>query len=433
VLTTITGSVCGWIPASRVLRVDVSQVLKHSGRTATGMASHAGYAFVIGQTALSMVVLAGAGLIIESLANLSSVPIGLQPQQVLAAQISLPASSYSRPEQRAVFYSRGLTSIRALPGVERVALCSALGPYNGGPASELTIKGRPPFQNLEAINAIEISSDYFRVLGMRWLRGREFDTRDRAASERVAIVNGQFVRMYFPQQDPLGVQIKVGKPDDAAPWPTIGGVVGAEKLTTVYQEMAYAEPALVYVPVDQESGTSMGLVVRVAGTPLALSPQLERKISALDPGVPIYDVKTMSQRYSEFLAYPRFRAALMGFLAVSTLILAAIGFYGVLAHAVALRTQEVGVRMALGAQRSEVLTAVVMRGARLGLSGIGCGTIAALMLTRLMNALLYGVGVNDPAIFVCAAALLISVTLLACWIPARRAAKVDPMVALRYE
>jgi putative ABC transport system permease protein len=173
--------------------------------------------------------------------------------------------------------------------------------------------------------------------------------------------------------------------------------------------------------------------MKAAGNPLSLSPLLQREISRLDSNVPVYDIKTMNQRYSEFLAHPRFRATLMGILACLTLTLAAIGFYGVLAHMVAQRTQELGIRMALGARKEVVLSMVVMRGAKLAVFGIFLGTLAALLLTRAMNALLYGVGADDPGIFAGAAALLISVTLLACYVPARRAAKVDPMVALRCE
>jgi len=432
IAASLTGLLCGWIPAWRVLRLDPNQVLKQTSRTGLAGHSRAASGFVIGQAALSMIMLVAAGLIIESILKLSTVPLGIQPRQILAAQISLPTSSYPKQSDRTAFYSRVMTSLGAIPGVEQAALCSALGPYNSS-SSELTIKGQASFESLEAINRVEISNDYFRVLGMAWLRGREFDARDRADSQPVAIVNDQFTRTYFPQQDPLGKQVKLGKASAQGPWLTIVGVVGSEKRMTVYREMSYIEPALVYLPVDQTSDAAMGLVMKTPGNPLSLSPLLQRKISALDPNVAVYDIKTMNQRYSEYLAHPRFRAALMGILAGVTLLLATIGFYGVLAHMVAQRTPELGIRLALGARKEEVLGMVVARGAKLATVGICSGTLAALMFTRMMNALLYGVRANDPAMFIGAAALLISVTVLACYVPARRAAKIDPTVALRCE
>jgi putative ABC transport system permease protein len=344
--------------------------------------------------------------------------LGLQPDQVLAGQMTLPSASYSTIEKRTTFYAKVLTTVRALPGVDSVALCSALGPYNA-PSSPLTIKGQAPIDSLEAIHQVEISDDYFSVLGMRWLRGRRFDSRDRASSQLVAIVNEPFARKYLPKQDPLGAQIKLGNPGDDAPWLTVVGVVDSEERTTVYQEMGYVEPALVYVPVDQTSDTSMGLVVRAVHNSLSLGPLLQREVSMLDWNVPVYDIKTMSQRYSEFLAYPQFRAALMGVLAGLTLLLAAIGFYGVLTHMVVQRTQEIGVRMALGAQRREVLSMVVLGGTKLAIIGVSCGAVGGLLLARAMTSLLYGVGVNDATIFCCSAALLICVALLATYIPAR--------------
>jgi putative ABC transport system permease protein len=260
-----------------------------------------------------------------------------------------------------------------------------------------------------------------------------FDRRDRETSQPVAIVNDQLVRRYFAHDDPIGRQIMLGKPGDKAPWLTIIGEVSSEKRTTVYQEMGYVEPALVYLPVEQDANTSMGLVIRLAGKPLAMGPIMQREISGIDPNVPIFDVKTMDERYAEFLAHPRFRAILMGVLAGLTLLLAATGFYGLLAELVSQRTQEIGIRMALGAQRSQVQGMVVRRGATLAIAGVCAGAAAGFLLTRTMASLLYGVGADDPWIFTSAAIVLIGVAQLACYIPARRAAKVDPMVALRYE
>ncbi len=431
VVSSFTGFLCGLVPATQVIRVDINQILRQSARVTLG--SRAGKAFIICQAALSMIMLVAAGLLLASIVKLNAVPLGFQPSHVLTAQISLPHNAYSGVEQRSAFYSALIERLGSIPGVEEAALCSSLGPYNSGPATDLSIKGQRPVGNLEAINSVEVSDGYFRALSMPWLRGREFDMRDRAGGQPVAIVNEQFVRTYFPNQDPIGQQIRLGVPSDSGPWLTIVGIVGSEKRTTVYHEMAYIEPALVYVPIEQSSSTSMGIVIKFAGSQLAISSALRRGVSLLGPDVPVYDIKTMSQRYAEFLLYPRLRAQLIGILAALTLLLAAVGFYGVFAHAVAQRTHEFGIRAALGAGKGDLLRMVVLQGAKLGTAGVFLGAAAALMLTRTMNSLLYGVASNDPGIFVSGALLLICIALLACYIPARRAAKVDPMVALRYE
>lgn len=429
----VTGLVCGWLPALRVVRVNLNDVLKKSSTSSGSRTQRSGYVFVIAQAAVSMIVLAASGLLIASIAKLSDVPLGMETRQVLTAALSLPIKSYSQPAQRTLFYSELLTRVRALPAVKAVALGSALGPYNGGPSSELTVSGRAPFDNLEAINRVDISDEYFHVLSIPIQRGREFDNRDHAGSRRVAIVNEEFVRKYLPERDPLGQQIKLGNPGSDSPWLAIVGVVGSEKRTSVYQEMSYVEPALVYLPLDQATGSSISLLAKVEGNPVALAPLLRHEVAALDSGVPVSDIETMDKRYSEFLAQPRFRAVLMATIGGLTLLLAGLGFYGVLAHAVAQRTQEIGVRMALGAQKRSVIAKVIVQGATLAMIGIGCGTVVGLLLRRTMKSLLYGVGANDVGIFASAAGLLLCIALLACYIPARRAAKIDPMVALRYE
>ena len=428
-----TGVVCGCVPAFRILRLEVNEALKHSGGGRVQGTHRASRAFVICQAALSMIVLAAAGLMIESIVKLMLVPLGLDARKVLTAQLSLPNGSYTKSVEAGAFYSKLLAEVSALPGVRGTALCSALGPYNGGTASELSVKGQPPLQDLQAINRVDVSNDYFRLLRMPLLRGRNFDNRDRSESEPVAIVNEQFVRTYLARGDPLGQQVKLGKSSDKAPWVTIVGVVGSEKRTSVYHEMAYVEPALVYLPVDQASDRTMGLLVKVDGNPLAFAQLLRRVISDLDQQVPVYDINTLSERYSEFLAYPRFRAVLMGVAAGLTLMLAAIGFYSLLSHVIAQRTQEIGVRMALGAPQAGVMAMVVANGARLAAVGICSGTVIGLMLTRTMKSLLYGVSAESPVLFAGAAGLLLAVSLVASYVPARRAAKVDPMVALRYE
>ena len=433
-LATVTGLVFGLLPAWRASEVDLNDVLKQSGRSVTDGKSHrTSKGLVVGQVTLSLVLLAGAGLLIESIVRLGSVPLGFRPDHLLTAEVALPHAAYSEASQRVTFYRKLIGNLGALPGLEGVALCSSLPPYNGGASSELAVAGRVAIENLQAVNSVETSSGYFRVLGIPLLRGREFDSRDREESQRVAIVNDEMARKYFPNEDPVGKQIKLGKADAKVSWLTIIGVVGNEKRTIVYQEMGYVEPALVYLPVEQSSATSMGLVMRVAVSPLVLIPILQREVSHLDSGVPIHGVRTMTDRYSEFLAHPRFRAVIMGIIAGLTLLLAAVGVYGVLAQSVSQRTHEIGVRLALGAHRRDILRLILGQGTRLTLLGVGIGTIAALALTRLMSSLLFRVSPIDPLTFASVIALLTFVALLASYIPARRAMRVDPMIALRYE
>ena len=431
-LTAATGLLCGLIPAWRVSHLDINEALKSSQSNIVERRPTSHF-LVIGQAVLSMIVLAVAGLTIESILRLDSVPLGFRPDQVIAAQVSLPPAAYPKLSQRSAFYQQVLARISVLPGIEGSALCSGLAPYNGGASSPLTISGKVSGDDLEAVNQLQISGDYFHVVGLQLIHGRLFDAHDREESQLVAIVNDQLARKYFPGDDPIGHQIKLGRLEDKDPWLTIVGEVSSEKRTSVYLEMGYVEPALVYLPVDQDANATMGLVIRSAAKPLSLGPALQREISSIDPRVPVYDISTMRERYSEFLAHPRFRAVLMGILAGLTLLLAAAGFYSLLAELVSQRTREIGIRMALGAQRRQVLRMIVFRGARLAVAGVFAGAAAGVLLTRTMSSLLYGVGADDPWVFGSAAVLLITVALLACYIPARRAARVDPMVALRYE
>jgi len=433
-LTTATGLIFGLLPALRGSQVDLNQVLKQSGRSIIHAGSRrASRLLVVGQVALSMILLAGAGLLIESIIRLASVPLGFRSDHLLTAEVALPPQTYSRSNQRSDLYEKLIAELSVMPSVQGVALCSALPPYNGGGSSELAVAGKTPIKNLDAVNTVQITSDYFRVLGLPFLQGRGFDSRDREGSQPVAIVNDQMAHRYFSKEDPIGKQIKLGKPDNKIPWLRIIGIVGNEKRTIVYQEMGYIEPALVYLPVSQSAGTSIAVVIRTAGEPLTLSRLLQGEMSQLDSNVPVYDVRTMTQRYSEFLAHPRFRAILMGILAGLTFLLAAIGIYGVLAQVVSHRTQEIGIRLTLGAVPTQVFGLVLREGMEMVGIGVVIGIMGAFGLTRLISTMLYGVGPTDLFVFIVVTMSLLSVALVACCVPARRAMRVPPMVALRYE
>jgi predicted permease len=433
-LTAATGCLFGLLPAWRGSQVALNEVLKQSGRSIIHAGGHrASRLLVVGEVALSMILLAGAGLLIESIVRLASVPLSFRPDHLLTAQVALPPQAYPKLNQRSNFYQKLVTELSVLPSVERVALCSALPPYGGGGSNKLSVAGTATIENLEAVNSVEIAGDYFRVFGVPFLQGRDFDSRDSEESQPVAIANDEMVHRYFPKEDPIGKQIKLGGSDEQLPWLTIIGVVGNEKRTTVYQEMGYIEPALVYVPISQTGGPSIAVVLRTANEPLSLGPVLQGEISRLDSNVPVYDIRTMTQRYSEFLAHPRFRAILMGILAGLTFMLAAIGIYGVLAQVVSQRTQEIGIRLTLGAKPGQIFGLVLGEG--MGMVGIGAviGILGALGLTRLISTMLYDVGPTDPVVFTAVTMSLMLVAFLACYVPARRAMRVPPMAALRYE
>jgi putative ABC transport system permease protein len=437
-ISIITGLLFGLAPALKASRPNVNEVLKQAGRGgALGPPGHrTGKSLVVAEVALSLVLLAGAGLLIKSIARLSSVWLGFNPHHLLTAEINLPQSGYSDAVRQVDFYNKLVSSLARLPGVEGAALSSSLPPYSGS-WEVLTIEGRPapPANSLGDTPAKTVTPGYFSVMNIPFLSGRLFDSRDRKESLPVAIVTETLVKEYFPRGDPIGRQIKLGSPSEGtkAPWLTIIGVVGDVKATMVYQEMGYVVPPTVYRPVNQAASPSIGVVVRTAGNPGALQPAVERSVADLDKDVPVGNLQTMDIRLAESLAQPRFRTIVLGAFAGLALLLAAIGIFGVLSQSVSQRTHELGIRMALGAEQGQVLWLVARQGMGLALAGVAIGLVGALASDRLLISLLYDVKPTDPVTMLSVSLVLIGVALLASYVPARRATKVDPMVALRYE
>jgi predicted permease len=435
VLTLLTGLLFGLFPAWRTSRLDLNRALKEAGRgVGKGVSSRrTDKLFVVVQVALSLALLAGAGLLIESTARLGSASLGFRTDHLLTASVDLPAAAFSQQTERARFYDKLTSRLSALPGVKGIALMSAL-PFYGTAEYSVSVRGGPsPSSDVGDAGPAEVSDDYFRVLGIPLLQGRNFDSRDREDSLPVTIVNETLVREYFPRADPIGRQIKLGMPEGKAPWLTIVGVVGDVKHSIVYKEMGYVVAPVVFRPLSQAAGRSIFLAIRTAGSPLFLVSTLPREASGLESNVVVSDVRTMDERVSGLLAHPRFRAVLLGIFAGLALVLAAIGIYGVLAQSVLQRTHEIGIRMALGAERRRLLCLFVAQGAVLAFAGVGAGLLMALALTRYLAGMLYGVRPTDPLTFAAVSALLVVVALVASYVPARRASRVDPMVALRYE
>lgn len=434
VLVVLTTLLFGFMPAWRASRVDLNDVLKASGRGASQglLRNRVAKGLVIGEVTLSLILLAGAGLLVDSVLRLGDAATGVWPANVVNMNITLPKDRYTKAPRQTRFFDALLNNSSSLPGVKGVAIQSrsALG------ITVLSTGGQPlpPGSARVDVESFVISPDYFRIVGVPLRRGRLFDTGDRSDSDQVALINEALVREYFPGEDPLRKHIRLGREEDKSPWLTVVGVVGNEKHTNVNQEMNWMEGPDVYRPYQQEAKSAATLMILTGGgDPLAVVPSVQRKVASLDSAVPVSGIETMDERASKFLAYPRFRAALLGIFAGLALLLAAVGLYGVIAQSVVQRTQEIGVRMALGAQKSDVLSLVLRQGMLLVVFGLSAGLLSALALGRYLSSLLYGVKPTDPLALGAVCLTLIAAAFLAIYIPARRAARVDPMVALRYE
>ena len=432
-LSLATGVAFGVVPALSASRTDVPETLHQSGRS-PGLAHHPGArALVVAEIALSLVLMAGAGLMLESFRRLLSVDPGFDPHHVLTVGVSLPETRYSRPDQRAAFYGELLERVRARPGVLSAAAITPQPLGGDSIATRFTVEGRPapaPGQKPRA-QYRAVTTGYFETLRIPLNRGRTFDAHDRRDAPAVAVVNEALVAEVFPGQDPLGQKLSIGLRTDRSDPATfeVVGVVGDVHDSGLHLP---ARPEI-YVPHAQQSWSWMTIVVRSSGDPLAAAGGVQHEVAALDPEQAVYNVRTLSELLSGSLAAHRFIMALLTGFALLALALATVGVYGVIAGSVERRTGEIGLRLAVGADPGDVLRMVLGQAARLAAAGVAIGLTAAFALTRVMQSLLFGVGATDPATFAAVAVVLVSAALLASYVPARRAARVDPLVALRYE
>ncbi|PYV41327.1 MAG: hypothetical protein DMG06_17500, partial [Acidobacteria bacterium] len=431
VVTLFTGVVFGLIPGLHATKTNLNESLKEGGRSATEGTRHNRIRslLVISEIAASLVLLIGAALMAKSLVRVWEVDPGFNPEMLLTMQLTLPAVKYPEGYQRAGFQQQVLARIRTLPGVESVAAVSPL-PLSEGFTVAITIEGRPPLSVAEGPAAFwhTISPNYLHTMGIRLLKGRDFTEQDKADALEVVIVNEKMAQMFWPGEDPTGKRITIWDAP-TRPWRTIVGVVGNTKREGLD---AQSVPEM-YVAYLQRPAGSMTLVVRSASNPKGLVAAVRSEVWQVDKDQPLYNVRTMEEILSSSLAARRFNMLLLGIFSLVALVLAGVGIYGVVAYSVTQRTHEIGIRMALGAQAGDVLKLVVSQGMILTIIGLAIGLVGAFGLTRLMASLLYEVGTTDPATFVGVSSLLTAVSLLASYIPARRATKVDPMVALRYE
>ena len=423
------GALAGLIPAIQASRPDLHDALKESARNVVTPHRRSRRLLTAGEIALALVMLTGAGLSIRSLVRLLGVQVGFDPQNVLTARIALPDSRYPKPAQVTAFYQQLLERIRALPGVRSASFTSNL-PLEGGTNGTVIIEGQPAPKNMWSSPLVEsdtVMPGYFQTLRIPLLRGRDFTAQDTEDKPQVAIINASMARFFWPNQDPLGKRFSQDK--DKPKWITVVGVVGDVR------EYGLDEPTApeAYFPQSQNNRTYTTMVVRTATPPLTELSAVAQAVHDLDSQLPVFGSRELSQVVSESSEPQRFVALVLGLFAGLALVLASVGIYGVISYSVMQRTHELGVRMALGAGRGDVLRMVLSEGFRLALYGVSAGLVGAFALTRLMSSLLYDVRPTDPFTFVSVSLTLGAVALLATLIPARRATKVDPMVALRYE
>ncbi|MEJ7576820.1 MAG: ABC transporter permease [Pyrinomonadaceae bacterium] len=436
-ISILTGIIFGLAPALGASKTDLNETLKESGRGA-GASPRRGLArnlLIITEVALSLVLLVGAGLLVKSFLRILDTDPGFNPDKLLTVQIARMAG---KDEGRKVsdFFTELNQRLAALPGVEAVAHSNGL-PLLGASDTLFAIEGRPkPEPGKQPQTMFYVTSpDYLQAMGIRLIKGRFFNSQDTQGSPRVAVIDEAFARQQFPNEDPIGQRLAG---NDNNPSTEIVGVVAHVKHFGL-DATERIQPQL-YLPFNQapdsvlpSMGGRMNLIIRTAIDPLTLAAAVRREVQAVDRNQPVYNINTMEQTLAQSLATQRLSMTLLTFFAGVALLLAAIGIYGVLSYAVTQRTHEIGLRMALGAQRKDVLKLVVGQGMMLVVVGIIIGLVASFILMRLMASLLYGVSATDPVTFASVALLLAVVALLACYIPARRAMRVDPMIALRYE
>jgi putative ABC transport system permease protein len=440
----LTAALFGLAPALRALKFDLHTTLKEGARGgASNSRSRLRRSLVVLETALAVVLLIAAGLLIRSVRELQRSDMGFRPDHLLTMRLTPPASAYRDNQQVTGLYERLLARINALPGVESAAVTDPLPPIRDGNTTVVQFEGRPfDMTRLTHLSTDfrTVSAGYFQTMGMRLIRGRLFTDADQEGATPVVVINESFARNHWPGEDPVGKRFRYlnNLPDRATTrYLTIIGVV-ADAKNRAFAGAAWQEA---FIPLPQhavtygglEVGQAFNLVVRTMADPLSLASAAQREAREIERDFIISQVKTMDDVVGVAFTQPRFNMILLGAFALLALALGAVGIYGVIAYTVAQRTHEIGLRMALGAQSQDVLKLVVAEGMKFASAGVGIGLLASFALTRLMRTMLFGVSATDPLTFGAIAVLLTVVALLACYVPARRAAKVDPMVALRCE
>ena len=430
-IATLAALLSGLLPALHASRAAIGSALREGGRQGGPAGSRRTRNLLVGaEVALALVLLTGAGLLLRTLWGMQGVDRGFSPERVAMATVSLPGSTYRTPPDVRTFYARFIEKVRAVPGVESAALTTGvllpLLANSGGAVFEG--KPLPPPEQRAEYPYENVSPGFFTTIGATMAAGREFSDQDHDRAAPVAIVNEALARTVWPGEDPIGKRVKPGdgtNPDQ--PWISVIGVVRDMRRGDVKRPIRQE----IYIPSLQFTPRTQTLLVRSAGDPTALMAAVRRELQSIDPQLPLFRVTTLEAQLSDTLSQPRFQATVLAGFAVIALLLAAVGIYGVTSHAVSQRTQEVGIRMAMGAARSDVRLLILRQHVTPALIGVAVGLAGAIALSRLLTSLLYGVRAVDPMTYALVAVSLIAVAVAACWVPASRAMRVDPLVALR--
>jgi putative ABC transport system permease protein len=427
VISVLSGVLFGLTPSLQLSRLDLNTMLREEGRGSakSRQRDRARSVLAVAQVALAMVLLIGSGLLIRSFIQLQTVSPGFEPKGTLTIETYLPPARYPQAPRRIAFYTAAIQNMQSVPGVQAASISTAL-PVLANHGTPFLFEGQPIVALGQRPVAFiqSISPDYPKVIGVPVVAGRAFTDHDDAEAPPVALVNQAIVRQFWPNRNPLGKRVFVGN----LPKPfEVVGVLGDVK----NESLALAAKAEVFLPYPQLASPQLYLSVRTTLDPHSLASALRGRLAAADPDQPLTQIQTMEERLRLASASPRFTMLLIGVFSATAFILAVIGIYGVIAYSVAQRTQELGIRIALGAEKRDILRLVIGNGLVLALTGISFGLAGSIALTRLMSAMLYETSATDPAIFGASAALFLAVALMASYFPARRATKIDPIEALR--
>lgn len=444
----VTGVLFGLIPAIQAGEVDVNETLKETGRSTTGR-GWLRSSLVVAEVATTLVVLIFAGLMIRSFYKLQQVNPGFSHERLTSFSVSLPQKKYSTEEMRSSFYNRLMENIRALPGVESAAAASGLPLGNNGWQTSFVIDGQPvpPREQIPLMEACLVTPDYFKAMNIPVLRGRVFSDRDdrshlagrdlskmnenerSAAGINSIVIDEEFAKRYWPNEDPVGKRVRLGQEADAPKLEVIG-VVGRVKMESLNQNSDRVQG---YFAFNQIPQGGMTVIIKGASDPNQLILSARNAVKEIDPDQPIYSPRTMNEIRAESVQGEKLTLTLLSLFAGIALVLAIVGIYGVMSYSVTQRTHEIGIRMAVGARPRDVFKMILGHGMKLALIGVGLGLLLAFIVTRFMATMLFGVEPTDATTFGAITAILIGVALLACYLPGRRATKVEPTISLRYE